>query len=628
MAGFYFNGKVYYFPGAFGMIQVVSSAGAAIPEFQIGLIMGKQDKGKPYTDKDPFIGFSKLSDVWNYYGRNSEIALAYEYAKKMGMGACFCVGMNPSTQPEFKVLDETPTDTIIFIVRDYGALANDHQIEIDGVHNRTLTVGSSTNFILGETVYDTATQLKTGVVIAKPDATHMVIRTTSATPIGAEAIKGISSNATATLAAIGAQIGCVIKTTPPKNSQFLTADVLVGATQISVQNVAGISAGQSFIITDNNGDYEDITVLSVNSVTNVLTLESAITTAAGFTTAKYARIFQNDTDNIEESEILYSQDEVIAYYNENKNRLLIAEKAAENKSVPAQIEATYVTEFVTNTPGTLPPATVSDYQTAFALFPDLFTEFSNVYGKDLRVIYPVTDNETVHGYLKAFATERRALGKPISGIVGGGENDIDRVALDEIKAINHQDIQYAVGGVDDLPSYKSHAALLFGNRIVNAVAHNQTFDKVPVSKVEAWYNEESAIGVALINGGGMVITIPKHAKGMGYIWAKGQNTLLANTVPWNLDNTTYLVMQRDLSDYAQKIMVEGYEGQFVGNDNLTINDVDRFAKATIASMVSKGIIISGKVDEIIEESEGWTIKWAAKLPRERNYIGIVTQILA
>lgn len=628
MAGFYFNGKVNYFPGAYGMIQVISSAGAAIPEFQIGLIMGKQDKGKPYSDADPFVGFSKTSDVWNYYGRYSEIAKAYEYAKSMGMGACFCVGMNPSIQPEFTVLDETPVATVLFTVRDYGAHANDHSIEIDGVHNRTLSAGSSASFILGETVADTATGLKTGIVISKPDGTHVVIRNTSATPIGAEAIVGVTSAATGTLAIIGAQVGCVIMTTPPKNSQFLMADVVLGATQISVQGVAGISAGQEFNLTDNDGTYETITVQSVNTVTNVITLESAITTAAGFTTAKYARIFQNDTDNIEESDVLYSQDEVVAYYADAEGRLLIGEEASANKGIPDQIEATYVTEFVTSTPGSLPVATVSDYQTAFALFPDLFTEFSNVYGKDLRVLYPVTDNATVHGYLKAFAVARRALGKPISGIVGGGDNDIDFVALAEIRAVNSQDVDYTVGGVDDEPSYLSHAALLFGNRIVNAVAHNQTFDKVPASKVEAWYNEESAVGVALINGGGMIITIPKHAKGMGYVWAKGQSTLLANTVPWNLDNTTYLRMQRDISDCAQKIMVEGYESQFVGNDGLTVADVDRFAKATIASMVAKGIIVSGKVDEIIDESEGWTIKWAAKLPTERNYIGIVTQILA
>jgi len=628
MAGFYFNGRINYFPGAFGEIKVVSGAGAAIPDFQVGLIMGKQDQGKPYTDDDPFVGFSKLSDIWDYYGKNSEIAEAFEYAKKMGMSACFCVGINPSTQPELTVLDETPVDTVTFTVRDYGAHANDHSIEIDGVHNRTLGVGASTNFILGETVADTATGLKTGTVISKPDATHMVIRTTSAVIIGAEAIEGVTSAATATLLIAGAAVGCVIMTTPPKNSQFLEANVTLADTQISVQSVDGISAGQDYILTDNDGTYEDITVLSVNTVTNVITLESAIATAAGFDITKYARIFQNDTDNIEESDVLYSQDEVVAYYADDEDRLLIGEEAAADKDVPAQIEGTYVSEFVTSTPGTIPAATVTDYQNAFALFPDLFTEFSQVYAKDIRVIYPVTDNATVHGYLKAFATERRvSIGKPISGIVGGGDNDIDRTALDEIKAINSQDVQYAVGGVDDLPSYKSHAALLFGNRLANAVAHNQTFDKVPAAKVEAWYNEESAIGVALISGGATIITIPKHAKGMGYVWAKGQNTLLANSTPWNLDNTTYLVMQRDLSDYSSKIMVEGYESQFVGNDNLTEADVDRFAKATISSMVAKGIITSGQVDEIIDEDEGWTIKWLAKLPKERNYIGIVTQIL-
>lgn len=625
---FYFNGKLNYFPGTYGQIKVVSSAGAAIPDFQVGLMMAKQDMGKPYTDADPFVGFSKLSDIWNYYGKNSEMSEAAEYVKKKGASAWFCVGMNPSTQPEFTVLDETPVNTVTFTVRDYGAHANDHLIEIDGVHNRTLSVGASTNFILGETVADTATGLKTATVISKPDATHLVLRDTSATIIGAEAIVGITSSATGTLAVATSQIGCVIMTTPPKNSLFVTSNVTLGDTQIAVQSVEGIAPGHDYIITDNDGTYEDITALEVNAATNIITLETAIVTAAGFAIAKYARIFQNDTDNMEESEVLYSQDDVVAYYADEENHLLIGEEAAADKGVPKQIEATYVTEFVTKTAGTIPEASTGDYQTAFALFPDLFTEFANIYGKDIRVIYPVTDNATVHGYLKAFAVEMRAKNKPISGIVGGGNNDIDFVALAEIKAINNQDVQYAVGGIDDIAAYKSHAAEAFGNRLANVVAHNQTFDRLEATKVEAWYNEDSEIGKTLLAGGGLIITIPRHAKGTGYVWAKGQNTLLANTIPWNLDNTTYLVMQRDLADYSQKIMLEGYEGQFIGNDNLTIADVDRYAKATISSMVSLGIIASGKIDEISDDEEGWKIKWLAKLPTERNYIGIVTQILA
>jgi len=627
MAKFYFNGKLYSFPGAFGAIKAISSVGASIPEFQVGLIMGQQDKGKPYLDADPFVGFSKLSDIWNYYGRYSDIAKAFEYAKKKGMSSCFCTGMSPSTQAECTALDETPVDSIVFTVRDYGALANDHVIEIEGVHNREIGVGSSANFILGETVKDDATGLLTGIVISKPDTTHMVIQTTSATPIGAEAITGVTSAATCTLIAIGVtlQVGCVVKTIPPKNSQFLTANVGVGGNQITVQGTDGLSVGQSYIITDNDANYEDIVIQEVNDVTKVITLESALTNA--FTTTKYARIFQQDTDNEEVSDVLYSQDEIVSYYAEAEDRLLIAEEAAADKGILAHAAAQYVPEFTTSTPGTSPAVAASDYNTAFTNLPDKLTEFSNTWNLDLRIFYPVTDNATVHGYLKNFATERRALGKPIAGIVGGGDNDIGQTALDEIKAINHQDIQYAVGGFDDDAAYISHAAELFGNRIYNTVAHNQTYDKVVASTVEAWYNEESAIGKALMNGGGTVITIPKHAKGIGYVWAKGQSTLLANTATWNMDDTTYLIMQRDLADYCQKIMVEGYEGQFVGNDNLTVADVTRYAIATINSMVSKGIIVSGKVDEIVEEAEGWTIKWAAKLPSEKNYIGIVTQIL-
>lgn len=629
MAKFYFNGKLYSFPGAFGAIKAISSAGAAIPEFQVGLIMGQQDKGKPYTDDDPFVGFSKLSDVWDYYGRNSDISKAFEYAKKKGMNACFCVGMSPALQGECTLLDETPEDTIVFTIRDYGAPGNDHQIEVDGVHNREINAEPAPTgvFLLGETVKDDATGLKTGIVISKPDATHMVIRTTSATIIAAEAIVGVTSAATCTLLAAGDQNGCVVMTTPPKNSQFLKADAIQGAISIQVQSVALLSAGQSYIITDNVGEYEDITIDRVNEETNVVYLTTGIVLDGGFETAKYARIFQNDTESEEESEVLYSQDEIVEYYKEANNRLLTAAEAAADKEVIAQIELTYVNEFTTSTPGTSPTVSAGDYQTAFAEFPDKLTEFSNTWNVDLRIFYVVTDNATAHGYLKNFATARRALGKSICGIVGGALTDIDLVALAEIKAINHQDIQYAVGGLDDEAAYISHAAELFGNRIANTIAHNQTFDKVVATKVEAWYNEESAVGKALINGGGMLVTIPKHAKGMGFVWAKGQNTLLANTVSWNMDHTTYLVMQRDLADYCSKIMVEGYEGQFVGNDNLTVGDVVRFANATISSMVSKGIITSGTIDEVVSEGEGWTIYWNAKLSKERNYIGIVTQII-
>ena len=630
MAKYYFNGKLYSFPGAFGAIKAISSVGASIPEFQVGLIMGQQDKGKPYSNDDPFVGFSKLSDIWDYYGRYSDIAKAFEYAKKKGMSSCFCVGMSPSTQAECTAPDETPEASIVFTVKDYGALANDHLIEIEGVHNRVVDGAVTGTFILGETVKDDATGLLTGIIISIPDATHIVIQTTSAAFIGAEAITGVTSGATCTLIAIGVdlQTGCVVKTIPPKNSQFLAANVDAAKNQITVQGTDGLSVGQSYIITDNDvaANYETIEIQEVNSITKVITLVGNLANA--YTTAAYARIFQQDTDNEEVSDVLYSQDEIVSYYAEAEDRLLIAEEAAADKLVLEHAAAQYVPEFTTSTAGTSPVVAASDYNTAFTNFPDKLTEFSNTWSLDLRIFYPITDNATVHGYLKNFATARRALGKPISGIVGGGDNDIGQTALDEIKAINHQDVDYLVGGIDDDPAYISNAAELFGNRIYNAVAHNQTFDKVIASTVEAWYNEESAIGNALINGGGMVITIPTHAKGIGYVWAKGQSTLLANTVSWNMDDTTYLIMQRDLSYLCQKIMVEGYEGQFVGNDNLTVADVSRYAVATIKSMMSKGIIISGKVDEIVEEAEGWTIKWAAKLPSEKNYIGIVTQILA
>ncbi len=56
-------------------------------------------------------------------------------------------------------------------------------------------------------------------------------------------------------------------------------------------------------------------------------------------------------------------------------------------------------------------------------------------------------------------------------------------------ALNSDDVQFAARGLDGVAAYKSLAGQLFGIRLANSVAHNQTNDEIVCSTVEKAYSQ-------------------------------------------------------------------------------------------------------------------------------------------
>src|SRR3990167_6323053 len=135
-------GKTYFVPGIYSITRVINLSGVALAPFNIGVIIGSQQKGKPYTvgtgstpiTADQFIpGYSDITAHIADYGNegDNEIATFFRYAKKAGAGMIFTLGVAPTTAcKDGEVSNVTPVVAIKITSRGYGAWANDTSLTI------------------------------------------------------------------------------------------------------------------------------------------------------------------------------------------------------------------------------------------------------------------------------------------------------------------------------------------------------------------------------------------------------------------------------------------------------------------------------------------------------------------
>src|SRR3989338_5135857 len=161
MAGIIVNGIRQLVPGAYGITNIISDEGAAIPDFQVGAILASGDIGIPYnfntalkktgeTARPVFKEFGSSSLVEAEFGKNSDMAIAYREAKNHGLIRCYTTAIDSLTRCSSKLKDGASVDAIDLFSKQAGAPLNWIQFQIvdAGSGKRQIKITPVTQFIL------------------------------------------------------------------------------------------------------------------------------------------------------------------------------------------------------------------------------------------------------------------------------------------------------------------------------------------------------------------------------------------------------------------------------------------------------------------------------------------------
>jgi hypothetical protein len=511
------GGLTYDVPDVYGYIQVKRTGGIALPSFQNILFIGKAKKGMPFNatgkiGSEIIKAFNSVTDVEEYYG-NSDLSVAYNYAKMGGAGVAYFVNVAPLTLASATLKDDagTPVATMTVTPKDkfYGAAGNDISV----------TVG-----------------------VATDDVTFTII--------------------------------------PPKFTKFLSANGASSGLSVTLEDVSGLNVGQSVKMNDNAAAAPEVlTIASINTDTKVVTFTTALT--ANHTTANYARIFVEDTDNQEvktfdSTSATFVQD-ALAWI--NGGQILNATRGdTQTGDLATAVTKVYLQNVASATKGTSPDPTETasgDYDDCAAALPALIESFSNYTGVRLRLFSLLTSNSAVHAVYKALAATMRnvPMQMSIQVISGCATGDVALASseannsINRAKALNTDEFLLAAFGLDDLPAYLSLAPQVAGIMSINGVGHNLTNDVISATKVEkhlGLFNQETETA-PLLRAGLLVVKTGID----GFKLVQGLNTYQWRNSIWNeVDKKTYLVRERQIVDYIYEAYRIGMKIG-VGADNYT-----------------------------------------------------------
>lgn len=576
MGGININGQVKYPTGTYGEIFIVSDQSANIPEFNVGVIVGAQREGEGYdvnsgvTDptlkKPVFYGFSQQSSLQDKFGKGSELDIAFGYAKRHGLPACFVAGISPTTQGAVDLDDTNSDPTITVTSKRYGTIARAYFIEL----------------ITGVKIVITPPK---NVCYLSADAAQ------SATEYKVKDIKGLKVGDTVFLAA---------NTILPTPSGTITISTITPYKENGVIKYYTIKVSATL----NSGGDADV--------------------------AENAFIFSSDTTKQWTSAVLTSKTQIIAMTDEQDYAIfsdaddtlatlpiVVAEAplaAAGNGKTPAPVADDWTT-FLTNLPSLMNEFAFAN-KSELRVF--LFLTGDNTYHIAFRD-FAIT-RRTEDKPILAIAGTGASSVDIDSAVLA--ENPTLQAA-----SLNNDDFILCVGGADGYNGYLSFAPAVFGRIIGNPVAHNLTNDSLLFVNPEVLWDESLGQITKLLKFSCLVYDNDPF---LGLHIEKGVNTYQDNEETWNAtDKNSYLVMQRSLADYFHYIRKRLSNTVGTTELEYSAADVKarEFAVATQAQKT--GIIKSfGKIEvEPDPSKEGFIAKIEVVLYRENNYENKRTVIL-
>ncbi len=595
MAGFFFDGRVYQVPQAISKIDVILNIGAPLPDFGIGLIIGRNLKGPGYNQfptTDPVAGFTKLSAVSSFYGPDSELAEAFKYWALHGGGTVFMMGSCATTKTSLTL--GAGANKLVLTSKEFGAHTGDFVVELD--------INSNTITMLKITPVKNVRFLDEGIDATRPS---VIVRDSGTLKVG---------------------------------------DSVVLASR------QGSGGGETYVpLTIRRIDTKDI------RKEIVFEAPTGSPDLADFTPSNEAHIFQRDADNAETYSGVSSVESLVDQIANGSRLLDVATEGSPSVADLAEIDNKSIAELSTGannvlalTAGQSPQPNIENWNSSGILA----NLSDHIERNRIRLITPIVTggNETVFQPslsttsdlaamrakivdLKTLAVAQRTNNRPVQIFMGAlnGVVDVATAAsnanpLEWTGDMNSQDMLFTVGNLDGVAPAASFAPAAMAMVSSSPVAHNLTRDQVNASTVEKEWSA-SGTDIAKLIDKGAIVVLPRPN---GYFVAKGVNTLLSNQISWNLNGTTYLPMQRAMADFIDITLREGIDNTFIGTDGVTAGQIADYVVRTLDSIkaIKPTIIREYKLQAVTpSQNQGFMVDYSVKLAEETNFVGLTMEII-
>lgn len=579
------DGRTQVIPGVYLSTAIISSLPGPLPAFQIPVIMGSADYGRPYDYdtakqswealKGAFVVAGTASAVGAAFGPGSGVHKFMQFAQRHGLPFSYVVSLSKLTRAGVLAASIGPVLELEIYPRDWGAIKGHIKIQ----H------ASATSFKV--TPIKQYTPLVTN---AGATDTRLIVRDNSWIQVGTT--YSIGDNTTAN----------VLRKVLAKGST-ITAD---GRTEY----------------------YVDLTAVI----------------GGALTTALYAMFVEYDANNVEDFTVTDTQD-IIDQVNADSKELVIAQhanfSAAVLISIPTATAIKDMTLWGAVTVGTSPVATATDVTAWVAQMNTGAWEDFAIREQLLPQAYALVMPESAaHIVMRDYAIAERTRGFAISVTTGCEWADIDLASATDTNptvrtaALNAQEFALCAGGMDEEPAYISLAGAVFGRRIGGGVNHNLTQDGLIFSTLEVRWDEISGLELTRLHRAGVITYRMAHYTPFPFVISQGLSTLQNNSgLIWNeVTKETWSLQQRDLADFIDRVLKEDLNSSQLGADGVSPNSIAAvLVRRAKVSLEKRGYIVPGshKIISITQNAgaSGYDVNQCYKLAPLTDYITVKSTIV-
>lgn len=642
--GFQFNGKTYNVPGVYSLLQVVRQGGVNLPDFNVGVIIGKSMKGAPYTstsgDKgsEIILAYNDANALAKDYGYD-DIYDLFKQAQGQGAGVIFVLNAQPNTQASATLVDASDVASLTAKAapKNYGVFGNDIQIGVadsgnvdDVVDTGTATAGGNTSLTDSGKTWTNDEHIGRFVKITAGTGIGQVRRISDNTGTVLTVDTAWTTNPTTSSTYSILKAKWQVTIIPTKNEKIVTASIVENTNYAYINSIQGVTPGKIFNLLSQAGlqsayEISDVDTTFNTSNNGYKVVFTAAVASASMTTANYTRLAQADTDNqivVTFKHADWTLDNIVAVLNKAQSELVFSKATSGTVVLPENTGGDILLGQVSGaTKGINTAIGSNDWITIADKLPTYLKEFNTTNNVKLRLGLLGTSDSAVHAVYKSANAVLKTKGKQMLWLCGASENETATQLITRAKALNDGRMVLCGNGLDGLASWKSLAPQVMGMMMNKNVAHNLTRDLVNAAKLERNWTDVEIDNLTRFG----VLTV--DAFPTGFRINQGISTYQDHTFSWNeQDETTYLIQQIQLADYFSFGFASNLD-TLIGADGITKDRVQNTANAIIQEYIQQGYVTSVIVKEIKKVELGWTIKNEIILPGLTDFIGVTNTIL-